>query len=127
MNTSRRSSTETHGLPVCIAACHLDGLVLALTPNSHGYNYRSAVLFGHASVVEDEKHDKENGEVVGRVWTGVAPVYQMLGLPVPGPYKQLEGVSGYLKGFVEDSNGGGAREAAVAAATKLPTKSDHDE
>jgi hypothetical protein len=36
------------GLPVCIAASKVDGIVLALTPNSHSYNYRSAVLFGHA-------------------------------------------------------------------------------
>ncbi len=56
MNLSRASaaadaSTEApppKGLPVCIAASKVDGIVLALTPNSHSYNYRSAVLFGHA-------------------------------------------------------------------------------
>ncbi|KAG7149151.1 hypothetical protein HYQ46_001951 [Verticillium longisporum] len=44
-------------MPVTVAATHVDGLVLALTPNSHSYNYRSAVLFGHATLVEtdDEK------------------------------------------------------------------------
>lgn len=26
---------------------------MTLTPNSHNYNYRSAVLFGHATLVED--------------------------------------------------------------------------
>ncbi|GAB1315913.1 hypothetical protein MFIFM68171_06123 [Madurella fahalii] len=41
------------GLPLTIAATHLDGLVLALTPNSHSYNYRSAVMFGHAQLVTD--------------------------------------------------------------------------
>jgi hypothetical protein len=48
-------STETSsgGLPVCIAATKVDGLVLSLTPNSHSYNYRSALLFGHASIVTD--------------------------------------------------------------------------
>ncbi|GKT65915.1 flavin-nucleotide-binding protein [Colletotrichum tofieldiae] len=183
MNTSRQSPSDNPGLPVCVAASHLDGLVLALTPNSHSYNYRSAVLFGHALVVEDpderlyamqlitdgvvpgrwentrvppnraemsstsvlkvriatgsakiregppgdERHDKENGEVVGRVWTGVVPVYQTLGQPVPGPYNQVEGIPGYLKGFVEDSNGW-AREAAFEAATRIVAKkSDDDE
>ncbi|KAI9826619.1 MAG: hypothetical protein M1832_006215 [Thelocarpon impressellum] len=45
------------GLPVCIAATQADGIVLSLTPNSHSYNYRSAVLHGHASLVtsDDEK------------------------------------------------------------------------
>ena len=34
---------EEEGLPLTIAATHLDGLVLALTPNHHSYNYRSAM------------------------------------------------------------------------------------
>lgn len=41
------------GIPVCIAATKVDGLVLSLTPNSHSYNYRSAIVFGHASIVTD--------------------------------------------------------------------------
>lgn len=54
MNLSRASAAQDgpdappKGLPICIAASKVDGLVLALTPNSHSYNYRSAVLFGHA-------------------------------------------------------------------------------
>ncbi|ERT01109.1 uncharacterized protein SPSK_07818 [Sporothrix schenckii 1099-18] len=41
------------GLPVTVAASHVDGLVLALSPNAHSYNYRSAVLFGYATLVTD--------------------------------------------------------------------------
>lgn len=41
------------GLPICIAATQLDGIVLSLTPNSHSYNYRSAILHGYALPVED--------------------------------------------------------------------------
>ncbi|WYZ35593.1 hypothetical protein EsH8_X_000240 [Colletotrichum jinshuiense] len=185
MNTTREPSAAAgpEGLPVCVAASHLDGLVLALTPNSHSYNYRSAVLFGHATVVEDvderlyamelitngvvpnrwansrvppnkaemsstsvlkvriatgsakirsgppadEKHDKENADVVGDVWTGVVPVYQTLGEPVAGPYNAVGGVPQYLKRFVEDSNGY-ARELAVEAATKaVPKKSEAED
>ncbi len=50
-----RIAREDHakGLPVTIAATKCDGLVLSLTPFSHSYNYRSAVLFGHASPVDD--------------------------------------------------------------------------
>jgi hypothetical protein len=50
---SQEQSQTEEGLPITIAASHLDGLVLALTPNSHSYNYRSAVLFGHAQLVTD--------------------------------------------------------------------------
>jgi nitroimidazol reductase NimA-like FMN-containing flavoprotein (pyridoxamine 5'-phosphate oxidase superfamily) len=40
-------------LPVTVAASFLDGLVLALTPFHNSCNYRSAVVFGHASLVDD--------------------------------------------------------------------------
>ncbi|KAI0483617.1 flavin-nucleotide-binding protein, partial [Xylaria cf. heliscus] len=67
INLSRKSGTsngdsspssgnppaEPSGLPITVGASHVDGLVLSLTPNSHSYNYRSAVLFGHAEVVTD--------------------------------------------------------------------------
>jgi nitroimidazol reductase NimA-like FMN-containing flavoprotein (pyridoxamine 5'-phosphate oxidase superfamily) len=52
MNLSR-TPEQPDGLPVCISATHLDGLVLSLTPNSHSYNYRSATLFGHATLVTE--------------------------------------------------------------------------
>ncbi|KAI0014785.1 hypothetical protein F4780DRAFT_169120 [Xylariomycetidae sp. FL0641] len=72
MNLARKSSSSSSsaegdekeeeeegegGLPLTVAASHVDGLVLSLTPNSHSYNYRSAVLFGRARAVQaaDEK------------------------------------------------------------------------
>lgn len=55
MNLARAAPTSAAkpGIPVCIAATKVDGLVLSLTPNSHSYNYRSAVLFGYAMPVMD--------------------------------------------------------------------------
>ncbi|KAL1877163.1 hypothetical protein Plec18167_004851 [Paecilomyces lecythidis] len=53
MNLAR--SSEGEGLPVCIAATKVDGLILSLTPNSHSYNYRSAILHGYAKLVTDEQ------------------------------------------------------------------------
>lgn len=41
------------GLPISIGATKVDGIVLSLTPNSHSYNYRSAILFGYGNLVED--------------------------------------------------------------------------
>ncbi|KAG4220936.1 hypothetical protein PC116_g30585, partial [Phytophthora cactorum] len=57
INLSRNASKQgegegekaEEGLPICVAASQVDGLVLSLTPNSHSYNYRSATLFGHAT------------------------------------------------------------------------------
>jgi len=48
----RLAKASEQGLPVCVAATKVDGLVLALTPNSHSYNYRSAILHGYATLVE---------------------------------------------------------------------------
>jgi len=42
------------GLPITISASILDGLVLSLTPFHNSCNYRSAVVFGYATVVSDE-------------------------------------------------------------------------
>jgi len=46
------SDTE-EGFPISIAATKIDGIVLALTPNNHSLNYRSAILQGYASPVTD--------------------------------------------------------------------------
>ena len=44
-------TSPSTGFPVTVAATHVDGLVLALTPMHHSLNYRSAVLFGRAHPV----------------------------------------------------------------------------
>jgi nitroimidazol reductase NimA-like FMN-containing flavoprotein (pyridoxamine 5'-phosphate oxidase superfamily) len=51
-----RSSKTAHGegLPMTISATFLDGLVLSLTPFHNSCNYRSAVVYGYASLVEDQ-------------------------------------------------------------------------
>ncbi|KAK2766467.1 flavin-nucleotide-binding protein [Colletotrichum kahawae] len=175
MNTSRGSGSS-EGMPVCVAASHVDGIVMALTPNSHSYNYRSSVLFGHARVVEDpaerlyamelitngvipgswsntrvppnkaelsstsvlkvtietrsakvrlgppgdEKQDRDNAEVVNKVWTGVVPVYSTLGEPVSGPYNVVDPPS-YITNFVTGFNEE-ARQFAESAAARVPVK-----
>lgn len=45
-------SLET-GIDVCVTVTLLDGLVLARSAFHHSMNYRSVVVFGRASVVED--------------------------------------------------------------------------
>jgi uncharacterized protein len=40
------------GFPVCVAATKIDGLVLALTPFNHSYDYRSAVVHGTATLLD---------------------------------------------------------------------------
>jgi nitroimidazol reductase NimA-like FMN-containing flavoprotein (pyridoxamine 5'-phosphate oxidase superfamily) len=41
------------GVPVCVTVTLLDGLVLARSVFNHSMNYRSVVIIGHATLVED--------------------------------------------------------------------------
>ncbi|KAL6866657.1 hypothetical protein J3F83DRAFT_715492 [Trichoderma novae-zelandiae] len=52
-SSSPQDEEEEQGLPVCIATSRVDALILATSPFSHSYNYRSATLFGRASLVTD--------------------------------------------------------------------------
>ncbi|EHA54413.1 hypothetical protein MGG_01297 [Pyricularia oryzae 70-15] len=159
-SSSSDGSNGRAGVPVCVSAAHVDGLVLALSPFSSSYNYRSAVLFGHAVVVTDEAEklyamelitngvasgrwensrqpptageiqstsvlrvkiqsgsakvragepheetrDAKDEELVGRVWTGVVPVYEMLGNPLPASANRVAEVPAHLADYVKDSN-----------------------
>ena len=42
------------GQRVCVTVTHMDGLVAARSVFSHSVNYRSAVIFGTATIVSDE-------------------------------------------------------------------------
>ena len=50
---SRMLRNLDKGLPVCITVTLLDALVLARSIFNHSMNYRSVVIFGTASVVQD--------------------------------------------------------------------------
>ena len=169
-----KSSTEgegSEGMPITIAATKFDGMVLSLTPFSHSYNYRSAVLFGYATVVtdnnemlwamelitnsvvpgrwahtrlppdggemssttilrvrivsgsgkirdagpSDEKKDLERGDIVDRVWTGVVPVWQTVGEPVPGKTNRVPEIPEHLRAFKDDGNETNEKYAVEAA------------
>lgn len=54
---SRMLRTLAQGVDVCVAVTLIDGLVLARSAFHHSMNYRSVVIFGRASMVE-ERTDK---------------------------------------------------------------------
>lgn len=51
--TSRMLQQLQQGIPACLTVTHIDGLVLARSAFHHSMNYRSAVVFGTARLVED--------------------------------------------------------------------------
>ncbi len=54
-STSRMLVNLEKGLPLCLTVTHLDALVLARSAFHHSMNYRSAVVFGKAVLVEGEE------------------------------------------------------------------------
>src|SRR4029077_10587271 len=50
---SRMLRNLDQGVPVCITVTLLDGLVLARSVFNHSMNYRSVVILGTASIVDD--------------------------------------------------------------------------
>jgi nitroimidazol reductase NimA-like FMN-containing flavoprotein (pyridoxamine 5'-phosphate oxidase superfamily) len=52
---SRMLRTLSSGIDVCVAVTLLDGLVLARSAFHHSINYRSVVMFGNASLVDDRE------------------------------------------------------------------------
>ena len=56
---SRMLRTLSGGVPVCVTVTLVDGLVLARSAFHHSVNYRSVVILGTASLVEDPAEKME--------------------------------------------------------------------
>ena len=68
---SRMLKTLKDGVPVCLTATLLDGLVLARSAFHHSMNYRSVVVLGDARAVTDDKEKWDALEaIVEHVATG---------------------------------------------------------
>jgi nitroimidazol reductase NimA-like FMN-containing flavoprotein (pyridoxamine 5'-phosphate oxidase superfamily) len=52
-SASRMLRVQKPGIPVCLTVTHLDSLVLARCGFNHSVDYRSAMCFGTAHIVED--------------------------------------------------------------------------
>ena len=57
-------SQVLNGQTVCISVTHLDGIVLARSLFHTSVNYRSAVLFGKAELLEDEDERLEGMQII---------------------------------------------------------------
>ncbi|KAJ6126998.1 hypothetical protein N7523_002610 [Penicillium sp. IBT 18751x] len=179
MNLARNS--EGDGLPICVAASKVDGLILSLTPNSHSYNYRSAILHGYAKLVtdeaeklwamelitnsvltdrwdntrvppdkaemsstvilkvkvvdgsgkirdggvSDERKDTDSEEITNRIWTGVVPVWETFGEPVPSGDSQMTEVPEHITSFIAKKNVQNRALAEGAVKVQLPPEEQH--
>lgn len=68
---SRMLRSQKAGTPVCVTVSHLDGLVLARSGFNHSANYRSAMCFGRAHIIEDpEEKTRALKGIVDRFYPG---------------------------------------------------------
>jgi uncharacterized protein len=56
---SRMLRTLEQGVPACVTVTHVDGLVLARSAFHHSMNYRSVVVLGTATIVNDAQQKLE--------------------------------------------------------------------
>ena len=72
-SASRMLKHEKKGVAVCLTVSHVDGLVMARSGFNHSLNYRSAMCFGTAAIVDDpEEKMRALAAVTDRFWTGRA-------------------------------------------------------
>jgi nitroimidazol reductase NimA-like FMN-containing flavoprotein (pyridoxamine 5'-phosphate oxidase superfamily) len=75
---SRMLRTLEEGVDVCVTVTLLDGLVLARSAFHHSMNYRSVVVFGRATLVEDPEEKNEalralSDHIIPERWDEVRP------------------------------------------------------
>src|SRR5207302_7599255 len=63
---SRMLGTLAEGVPVCVTATLLDGLVLARSAFHHSLNYRSVVILGRAAEVTEPRSEEHTSELQSR-------------------------------------------------------------
>lgn len=85
---SRMLHSLAHGIEVSVTVTLLDGLVLARSAFHHSMNYRSVMIFGAASLVEDEEEKLEalrviSEQIIPGRWDEVRP-------PNPSELKQTK-------------------------------------
>lgn len=70
-SASRMLRHQAQGVPVCLTVTHLDGLVLARSAFNHSANFRSAMVFGTAHLLDDPEEKRHALEdVTDRLFPG---------------------------------------------------------
>ena len=68
--SSRLMKNMKEGIPVCVCVTHVDGVVFARSHFHSSMNYRSAVVFGKATEVEDKKKNSALKIITNHIASG---------------------------------------------------------
>ena len=66
----------------------------------------------------DKKEDLEREDVTSRVWTGVAPVWEVIGEPIPAKTNAVGELPAYMDSFVREENESNEGHAKAVAKAK---------
>lgn len=75
--------------------------------------------------VSDERKDTENGDVTNRIWTGVVPVWESFGEPVPSDGNKVLDVPAHITSFIASKNAQNRAYAERAVHIALPPEEEH--
>lgn len=75
--------------------------------------------------VSDERKDADNAQVTSRIWTGVVPVWQTFGTPVPSGDGKLSEVPEHITSYIETRNKQNRALAESAVVVQLPPEEQH--
>ena len=101
-SASRMIRTQTEGVEVCLTVTHVDSLVMARSGFHHSVNYRAAMVFGRAHLVENpEEKLVLMDRFIDRVYPGRSKLIRQ---PNPGEFKgtammsmEIETASGKIR------------------------------
>ena len=63
----------------------------------------------------DENKDTEKEDLVESVWTGVVPMWETLGDPIPGGHGHVKDVPGHVRTYRDNTNKVNVKYATTAA------------
>jgi len=73
-------------------------------------------------VPEDSVADMKDQGTLDSVWTGVLPLYEQFGEPVPGPYNEVKKVPEHVVSYRQEVNRRNKEYAVEAAGKDAPIK-----
>ncbi|KAJ5645712.1 flavin-nucleotide-binding protein [Penicillium longicatenatum] len=87
------------------------------------------VVYGSGKIrdggVSDQRKDAENGDVTERIWTGVIPVWEAFGEPIPSDRNMVAEIPEHITSFIASKNAQNKAYAEGAVHIALPQEEQH--
>ena len=75
--------------------------------------------------VSDERKDADNEEITSKIWTGVVPVWEIYGEPIPSGDSKMSEVPEHITSYIAKKNAQNRALAEGAVKVQLPPEEQH--